>query len=146
MLIGDLASSGALPVLGEVYAFAGQRQRVLAHNIANIDTPGFLPLDVSVEGFRASLAKAVEERRGRTGGQRGELRMRDSKEVEHVGGGGMALNPRTPSGNVLYHDRSNRDLERMMQGLAENTLAFRLAGDLIRRENDLLRTAISQRV
>jgi flagellar basal-body rod protein FlgB len=61
-------------------------------------------------------------------------------------GGGLTLKPRTPSGNVLYHDRNNRDLERLMQDLSENVLAFRVASDLLRRENDLLRTAISQRV
>jgi hypothetical protein len=34
----------------------------------------------------------------------------------------------------------------MMQDLAENSLAYKAAVDLTRRENDLLRSAISQRV
>ncbi len=58
----------------------------------------------------------------------------------------MRLTPGTPSPGILYHDRNNRDLERQMQALAENTLTYKVAADLLRRNNDLLRTAISQRV
>jgi flagellar basal body rod protein FlgB len=47
---------------------------------------------------------------------------------------------------VLFHDRNNRDLERLMQGLAENTTTYRVAADLLRSRYDVLRTAISQRV
>jgi flagellar basal-body rod protein FlgB len=146
MIISDLSNAGSLPVLGRMLSFAGQRQRLLAHNIANLDTPDYRPMDVSVTGFQAALAKAVDDRRRAGGGMQGDLPPIDTSEVHEVNGGGLALDPRTPSGNILYHDRNNRDLERMMQDLAENTLVFRLTSDLIRRENDLLRTAISQRV
>lgn len=144
-LIGDITTHGSTPVLERLVQFAGQRHRLIAHNIANMDTPDFRPLDVSTRGFQAALAKAVEERRARTGGAHGELRLESTEEVL-VTGRGLSLRPRTPSGNILYHDRNNRDLERLMQNLAENTMMFRAATDLLRRENDLIRTAISQRL
>jgi flagellar basal-body rod protein FlgB len=145
MLISDLSSSGSLPVLERMFQFAGQRQRILAHNIANMETPDFRPVDVSPADFQKALAKAVAERRGRTGGEHGELELASTREVS-VTPAGLELSPRTHSPSVLYHDRNNRDLERLMQDLAENGMVFRLTADLIRRQHDILRTAISQRV
>lgn len=145
-MIRDLANSGAMPVLQEVFSFAGARQRLLAHNIANIQTPGFRSLDVSVRQFRDDLAKAVAARRGSTGGQQGELELDDTDEIERGPEGFMRLTPGTRSGAPALNSGNDSDVERLMQGLAENTMAFRLASDLIRRENQLLQTAISQRV
>lgn len=145
-MIKDLRHAGSMPVLEQTLAFAGARQRLLAHNIANIDTPDFRPVDLSVQGFRSALAQAVDRRRAAGGGAAGRLVMPSTDEIEPGPNGRVAFKPRTPSQGVLYHDRNNRDVERLMQGLSENALAYRVAGDLWRRENDLLRTAISQRV
>lgn len=145
MLIQDIENAGSLPVLSRMLQFAAQRQKLLAHNIANMETPDFRPVDVSVAGFQQSLGKAVDARRESTGGMQGDLPAIDTPEVT-AAGGTVTLHPRTPSGNVLYHDRNNRDLERMMQDLAENSLAYKATVDLTRRENDLLRSAIAQRV
>lgn len=145
----ELGQSGAKPVLAAMMRFAGARQRLLAHNIANLDTPNFIPMDVSPGGFAAELRKAVEERReGRT--QR--LAISSSDEVRSASGGTvldngpLVLHPATASGNILYHDRNNRDLERLMQALSENQLAYKTAADLLKREHDVLRIAISGRV
>ncbi|MDX2130552.1 MAG: hypothetical protein SFY69_00695 [Planctomycetota bacterium] len=145
MFLADLANSGSLPVLSATLSLAGQRQRLLAHNIANIDTPDFRPVDIDVNTFRAQLARAVVERRNATGGTHGAL---DLAPAHGPGVAGAPAHPdaRPLGGRVLYHDRNNRDVERMMQDLAENSLTFRLTTDLIRRENDLLRSAIAQRV
>ncbi|MBX3409134.1 MAG: hypothetical protein KF859_04540 [Phycisphaeraceae bacterium] len=145
-MIKDLRHAGSMPVLEQTLAFAGARQRLLAHNIANIDTPDFRPVDLSVQGFRSALAQAVDRRRAAGGGAAGRLVMPTTDEIEPGPNGRVVFKPRTPSQGVLYHDRNNRDVERLMQGLSENALAYRVAGDLWRRENDLLRTAISQRV
>jgi flagellar basal-body rod protein FlgB len=143
-MLGDLANSGAMPALEQMLRFTAARQKLITHNIANLDTPDFVPLDVSPQGFQAALQKAVEERRSRGG--LGPLGALQNREIEQLPSGQLLLRPGTPSGNVLYHDRNNRDLEKMMQDLAENGMAFRAASDLMRREMDLLRVAISQRV
>lgn len=61
-----LFAGTSVPVLAEVMAFAAARQRVLANNVANIDTPGFRALDLPEARFREALAAAVE--RARRGG------------------------------------------------------------------------------
>lgn len=143
----DLNSSGALPALELTMRFAGERQRLLAHNIANIDTPNFVARDVDPKAFQALLADAVDRRQDRNGGSSGGL---DWEE-----GGGLArgrhpdsieLRPSTAHGGVLRHDRNASDLERLMQDMVENASMFRVAADLIRRQKSTLLTAIAQRV
>jgi len=126
--------------------FAGQRQRILAHNIANIDTPDFRPADADPRRFQRQLAEALDRRTARTGGQHGALELRGTREVRPTPGGGLELTPRTASGNVLFHDRNNRDLERMMQGMVENASMYRVVSDLMRTKGAQLSAAIGERV
>lgn len=145
-LIDQLTNAGALPALEMTMRFAAQRQRLTAHNIANIDTPNFVQRDVSVEGFKAVLRDAVEERRVRTGGMHGRLEWQPTGEIERTEQGDMKLVAGTPVGGVMFHDRNNRDLERLMQTLAESTAAFRTASDLYRSQTMILQMAVSERV
>lgn len=145
MIISELSTTGAVPALEKMFLFAGQRQKLIAQNIANIDTPNYQGKDVDPRAFQAALKDAIDDRRDRTGGAFGELEFNESSQVEMVGDR-MVLNPETPSDGILFHDRNHRDLERLMQDMVENATAFRVAGDLMRRNRDLIRGAIAQRV
>lgn len=144
-IINQLDNAGALPALDKVMRFAGGRHRLIAHNIANLETPRFQPADVDPGAFQDQLAEAIEARRSRNGGA-GALPMESTREVELTPGGGLRLNAGTTSGNILFHDRNNRDLERTMQSLVENAAMFRLASDLYRNRAQLLQSAIAERV
>ncbi len=144
-MIDDVTSSGAMPVLEATMRFAGARNRILAHNIANLDTPDFRPMDVSTTGFQAQLRKAVEERRARSGGAHGALGIPDSREVQFSASGNIQLKPRTSSSNILFHDRNNRDLEKSVQAIVENVGVFRVASDLLRSKYETLRIAMTER-
>jgi len=150
LLIQELANAGALPVLEKSLRFAAARQRILVHNIANSDTPDYRPLELSVDGFQSELRRAIAARdregsEGRGAGPDRALEFQRTRELDVLEDGSITARPRTPSGNILYHDRNNRDTERMMQDLAENNLAYRTTVELMRRENDTLRIAITQR-
>jgi len=145
--MSDLANSGAIPTLEALMRFSGARHRLIAHNIANISTPGFIQKDVSVQDFQRSLAKAIESRReGAGGGLAGRLALESTDEVEIGPNGAMTLDPRTPHGGILFHDRNNRDIERLMQDNAENMGVFRVASELLRNRMQQLRDAIAERV
>ena len=144
-MIGDLSNAGSMPVLADLMRFTARRQAILAHNIANLDTPGFIQVDASPEQFQRALRDAVQRRREATGGERGDLPAFETDEVRRLADGSIRLMPGSASGNVLYHDRNNRDLERLMQDLSENGLMYRVSADLMRRQTDLLRSAIAQR-
>ena len=125
--------------------FTGQRQRLLAHNIANLTTPDFQAKDVSPQGFQEMLGDAVSKRRKQTGGVDGRLDMRGSREVKVMDDGRLSFRPADSDG-VLLHDRNNRDVERLMQDMTENYGMYRVANDLMRARMGVIRTAISQRV
>ena len=95
--------------------------------------------------FPQVLRGAIETRRARTGHERGELPGMVSKQIGLGSDGELRLTPRTPSGNILFHDRNNRDLERLMQDNAENVAAFRLSSELLRSRFEMLRSAIAER-
>lgn len=145
MLISEVTSSGAAPVLERMLQFAGARHRLLVNNIANMHTPDYQVMDVDSVSFQAELARAVKARREQTGGTVGELAMKGTKEVSFMGGK-LVLTPKSSGTGVLQHDRNNTDIESMMRDLGENLMVHRTATELMRRENDLLRVAITQRV
>jgi flagellar basal-body rod protein FlgB len=149
-MIGELTNSGDIPVLTRVLQFTAQRQRLLASNIANLTTPDYIPRDVSTSAFQGVLREAVECRRAAGGvsvpaGAGGGLNLRETAELKLDPSGQLVLRPTTPSGNILFQDRNNRDLERSMQALVENATAFRVASDLLRNRMDTIRAAISER-
>ena len=145
-MLGDITSYGALPALEASMRFAAARHPLILNNIANLSTPDYRPMDVSVEGFQKALRQAIDERRTANGGQSGSLPLSDSREVGVLADGRLALRPSTPSDNILFHDRNNRDLERTMQSLVENSTVFRVSTELIKNRFDLLRSAIAERV
>jgi len=145
VLIGDVISAGPMQTLAAMMRFSGERQKLIAHNIANLSTPDFQPLDVSVADFRTSLGEAVKERRERTGGERGALNWRGNREVRVGSGGELNLKPGTHMGGVRFHDGNSRDPERLMQALTENVAAYRVAADLMRSHMSLMRSAITMR-
>src|SRR5215471_7511798 len=113
MTFSEITTSGAIPVLEATMRFAARRQPIITGNIANIETPDFRPMDVSVRGFQRALAAAVEERRKT--GDAGEVRLDGSREVRQAADGSLELSAHTPSPGVLFHDRNNRDYIRLMQ-------------------------------
>lgn len=144
-MISDLGQSGAIPTLSTALRFASERQKLIAHNIANVSTPNFIQQDVSVSDFRAKLARAVDERRDRAGGEGGRLELPRSSEVSVRPDGRLQLRPSTPAGSVLFHDKNNRDVEGLMQDSVENATFYRVSVDFLRSRFEILRSAISQR-
>ena len=144
-MIHDLTNSESIPILERVMQFTGQRQRIIANNIANLSTPGFRPVDVSVEDFQAQLAHAVEDRRTNSNGGAAELSIESTREVA-FDEDGMTLRPSPTGDNLLFHDQNDRDVERIMQDLVENFMAFRTAAQFLRSRFDLISIAIRERI
>jgi len=134
-----------MPALEKMLLFSGGRQRIIANNIANIDTPNYQGVDVDPQSFQKLLGEAIDSRRNRNGGAFGALELKQNRQVQSVGGR-MVLNAETPAAGVLFQDRNQRDLEHLMQQLVENASTFRVASDLMRKSSSQLKLAIAQRV
>ena len=145
-MIKDLSTAGALPALANTLRFAGARQRLIAHNVANLDTPNFQPRDVSIKDFQASLSDAIDRRRAFNGGLSGELRFGGTREVRTTRRGGLELRPESHAGSVLAHDRNSTDMERLLQDMVENANVYRVASDFMRQQTQRLHLAIGERV
>ena len=58
----------------------------------------------------------------------------------------MTLRPSPTGDNLLFHDQNDRDVERIMQDLVENFMAFRTAAQFLRSRFDLISSAIRERI
>jgi flagellar basal-body rod protein FlgB len=145
VFLDQISNAGSLPALEAAMRFASQRQKLIAHNIANFETPNFIPTDVSPGEFQKVLAEAVDNRREATGGMHGKLSIKRTRELQQGAGGSLTLSPRTPVGGVLAHDKNASNLERTMQDLVENAVMFRVAADLHRARAGIIKKAIGER-
>ena len=144
-MIKGLLDSGAMPALERLVQFTGARHKLLVDDVANLSTPFFKPRDLDPASFQASLRGAIDDRRRQPNPTRGGLNLRDTREISFKTGR-VEVKGRPMNDNILFHDRNNRDLERIMQHLAENTMAHNAGVDLLRNQFDLLKTAIRGRL
>ena len=144
-MISGMFDSGSMPVLERMVQFTEARQDLIAHNIANISTPYYKPVDLDPAQFQAQLRDALDRRSRLPNSHRQPLELRGDQQVRDHDGT-LTFRPAESNENILYHDQNNRDLERTMQDLVENTLAHRASIELLKSEFDLLRTAIRERV
>ena len=144
MGLAGLTDWGPTAALDAMARFAGERQRLISHNIANISTPGFLHVDLSPAAFQRKLGEAIDEKRA--SGDSKPLALDSGGESEVGPDGNLVFTPTTPIGGMLMHDRNNRDLERLMQDQAENLMVYRTSLDLLRSRAEMMRSALAQRV
>lgn len=146
MSIQGLTDGGALPALEAMARFSAARQRLIADNVANLDTPNYKPLDADPKAFQAQIGRAIDHRRqhvGATGS--GPLPLPKSGPLRQGADGQVVLDPASLNENLLFHDRNDRNLERIMQDVAENLLAFRAATELMRNRFRTIDLAIRER-
>lgn len=100
--------------LGNVLSYITRRQEVVASNIANADTPGYKTRDIAAPATFSSVL--------------GQL----SPDVQE------------PSGLVSRNDGNNVSMDREARILAENTLRFNLASQMLKGEFKNIRSAIEE--
>lgn len=144
-MIKGLFSYGSMPVLERMVKFTGARQELIAHNIANLSTPYYKPVDLDPAAFQGQLRDALDRRSRKPNPMRQPLEMRGNRQIR-IRDGQMQFIPQQKNEGILFHDHNNRDVERTMQDLVENTLAHRTSVELLKSQFDLLKTAIRERV
>ena len=146
-MIDGVTNSDGIGVLERLMQFAGQRHRLIATNIANLSTPNYRPLDVSVTDFQKQLGEAIDRQRQTElePVSPDELPIESTSQVE-VSPVGLTLHPQPAGDNLLFHDGNDRSLEHQMKDLVENFMTFRFAAEAIRNRFDIINTAIRGRV
>ncbi len=137
MFINRLVNDGPAPTLVKLLSFTSRRQDLIAANIANVDTPGYVQEDLSTDKFQAGLrARLAAGRRASDFGA--AFAPDDGPAVEELDG--------TRGHGILFHDRSARSIEQLTTDQAKNALIHNVAAELLRKQYDVLQTAIRERV
>lgn len=113
-----------MKILEKIMDVASFRQKVLASNIANVDTPGYKAKDIS---FQKELNKAIENANGNKQGIKG---MGDDYEIYET----VTTMPNR-DGNTV-----NLDIE--MAKVAENTLIYNTATQLMAMKFRMIKDVI----
>lgn len=125
-MVSDFFSDIASTVLSKTLDTAAARQRTIANNIANVETPGFKRSEVS---FEDQLRQVLESK------SRSEVRkgLRDLSPLRRVD----VASPSRPDGN-------NVNIDAEIAGLARVTLTNKAASVLLEAKIAMLRSAISE--
>ncbi len=126
---------GAISLLQKSLNRASLRHRVITSNIANIDTPNYKAFEVVMEDVRQQK-----------GGLSGTLQLVRT-EPQHLNGrrqssDNVKIKASEPPPFNLRADGNTVDLDRTMGKLAENTIMYRTAAQLIRRKFQGLKNVI----
>lgn len=121
---------------------AALRQKVIANNIANVDTPNYKAVEVTFEDqLRRALEKEV------TGGLGLKTTHPRHISVNEEGSTVFNMEPqiRTVKGTSYRNDKNNVDIDREMAKNSENELYYNAVIRALNDEFKLLRTAITGR-
>lgn len=144
MYLRDVTNGGAIPAMEKMLAYTQARHRMLAENVANVDTPGYETRQLDAADFQRSLRAAID--RKKAGGEE-ELILEPTGEFAQDADGRLRVTPSTePPENVLFQDQTNVRIERQMAMMAENALMHQTMTELLRTRFDGLLKAIRGRV
>jgi len=118
--------TGVLAGLAERMQHLSRRTSVLAENIANADTPGFVARDLAEPRAQTSPA----------------LRVSDARHIAHAGAAGSARIVPAPDGDASING-NEVSLETQMMKLAQTRSDYQLASSVYRKGLELIRLAVS---
>jgi len=112
--------------LERAMTFHRDRHSVLAGNVANVDTPGYKPMDLAA----VDPADAP-----------GHLATTDARHISAPGQGASGTSSFSDAGNFLSADGNGVNLERELAKVDANRVRYSTSGELVSRRLALLRYA-----
>jgi flagellar basal-body rod protein FlgB len=131
MFIDDLLNQAGTPLLEQVLQFTAARHNLIAENIANIDTPGYLQKDLDVGRFQEMLESAVQDGHG-------DLAIEDFHRITN--------DVRDPANSILFQAGNNRSIEQLAGDQAKNALMHNVVIELLRKQNQQMNMALAEKV
>lgn len=116
-------------LLARIIDFTNTREEVLAENIQNMHTPGFVPKDLAVGEFCGSLNHAIVEHV-----QNQRLVLRDTDNIEFGTDESLRARPVVDDyANRLLETNRDEYLKVQMRRLSENLLNRKIAQELLKQ-------------
>lgn len=129
----DLSKLPLFALIGRKMGWLAERQKVLAENVANADTPGFKARDLKAMDFASLAADAARLAPAAT--DRQHLAHRASASAAAVVKGRPVET--TLSGNTV-------SLEAEMMKVSETAMDYQLISNIYRKQLDMIRAAIGR--
>ena len=130
----DLSKIPLFEMLTRRMSWLSQRQEVLAHNIANADTPDFAARDPAPLDFRRSLQDTGPVTLART-------------HAAHLGGGAKPQAFRAAASRSRYETTPSGNggvLEEQLMQVAETQVDYQLVTNLYRKHVDMIKVALGR--
>lgn len=143
-MLSDMFDGSTLPLLEQVVDFTQRRHGVLAGNIANLDTPGYLVRDISPTDFQARLKEAVAAQHAQENSARSAYSdyLPQQAPVERPD---PFAQVKRDTRSILRHDGNNGGLEEQVTEIAKNQQQHNLALSLMNAQFRLLKAAVTER-
>jgi flagellar basal-body rod protein FlgB len=130
----DLAHIPLLQAIKQRMAWLKERQTLLAENVANADTPGFVPQDLKPVDFRDLLAGRDKKLALKTTAPN---QLSGTKREGEFAPVAQPAPERTISGNAV-------DLESEMMKVSQNTADHQLVTDAYRKQIGMLKSVLGR--
>ena len=114
----------------------GERQKVIAGNVANVSTPGYVPQDVDTEAFAKTMSAHM-----RSGSAGDGLATTNAKHISSGGGGTASFSVRPSPDSETTLDGNSVVVEEQMMKIAETRMDFETMVGLYQKSLGLLRMA-----
>ena len=132
MFIDRLINQTNAPLVEKVLKFASARQKLIAENVANVDTPGYRQKDLSEAKFFSMLRERAAARRDAAPGS--------------LGYDGLNVDVENPQAGILFHDQNNRSMEQLASDQAKNGMLYMLAIELLKKQFSSMEMALKERI
>ena len=132
MFIDRLLNMGNAPLIERAMSFTAARHVIIANNVANVSTPGYVQKDLSVATFQKQLRDRVTQKNSAAPGS--------------IGFDDVRFDPKDERSRLLFHDRNNRSMESMMADLSSNALKHNMYAEMLRKQFDSLQMVLKERV
>ena len=137
----DLSKIAIFKVISERLNWLGRRQEVLAHNVANANTPNFRPSDIAEPDFEKILHGLAAHQKMRVNDPRHVSRpfAQDSSIARGI------LDSRHATINGKFEETPNGNavaLEDQLMKVGENAMDFRMTANLYGKHLALIKAAL----
>ncbi|WP_417624070.1 flagellar basal body rod protein FlgB [Paremcibacter congregatus] len=134
----DLKSLSLFSSLSQKMNWLTERQKVLAQNVANANTPGYVPKDLKKISFKAQVDQSSAA---------GGLRM-STTNSRHMSGAGAGnayeINIQEASVKMASPDGNAVNVEDELIKMSDTQMEYATATNLYRKHVSMLRTAIGK--
>ncbi len=138
MSIGDIP---VFAVLRDTMSMLGARQKLLARNIANADTPGYVPKDIDQKSFQSALAQ-VTGKSGASAARHIKLATTEPGHIRrHDKGGSRWKAVSRPDTETTLNGNAVM-LEEQVSRVAETRMRYDAAASLYQKSLGLVRLAL----